>query len=194
MITLRRFAALLAVPVSCALAAPLAAAQSSASRPDSAPPSLTSLIGSELRAHSDRRLVEGRLLLVMQPDTMLLQTQKSDTLAQVAVPLACVRTMEELDGRYSSKQSAWRGGWLGFLIGAGVGGALRIVAGNDGNELGAVTHLGSGAAAVGVIAVVSGGIGALIGSKRGVERWKPIPVPRLSGAGQAGGSCTSAGF
>jgi hypothetical protein len=195
MFMVRRFAALLAVPVWCAFAPSSSGAQSVTSRSDSTQGSLQSLVGSELRVHSDRRLVEGRLVLVLQPDTMLLQTQRSDTLSQVAVPLQCVRTMEQLAGRYSAKQSAWRGGLIGFLIGAGVGGAARIVSGNRGDELGAVTHIGNGTAAVGVIALLSGGVGALIGSKRGVERWTSIPVPAPSAAGSiTGPACDNAGF
>lgn len=195
MFTIRRLAATLAVPVSCALGASSIVAQSNAPRVDSARGSLESLVGSELRVHSDRRLVEGRLLLVLQPDTMLLQTQRSDTLDQVPVPLRCVRTMEQLAGRYSAKQSAWRGGLIGFLIGAGVGAGARIIAGNHGDELGSVTHVGNGTVAVGVIALLSGGVGALIGSKHGVERWTSIPVPKPSaGAQAAGGDCESGGF
>ena len=195
MSSFRRLAAALAVPVSCALAASSGLAQSAAPRADSSQGSLQSLVGSELRVHSDSRLVEGQLLMVLRPDTMLLQTQRSDTLTQVEVPLRCVRTMEQLDGRYSAKQSALRGGLIGFLIGAGVGGAARIIAGNRGDEFGSVTHIGNGTAAVGVIALLSGGVGALIGSKRGVERWKSIPVPAPTGVAPAtGGDCESTGF
>src|SRR5579864_1696497 len=194
MLTVRRLAATLAVPVSCALAASSLLAQSDAPRVDSTNRSLRSLVGSELRVHSDRRLVEGRLLLVLQPDTLLLQTQRSDTLNQVAVPLRCVRTIEQLNGRYSAKQSAWRGGLIGFVIGAGVGAGARIIAGNHGDELGSVTHVGNGTVAVGVIALLSGGVGALIGAKRGVERWTSIPVPAPSAPQVTGGDCESAGF
>lgn len=194
MLTGRRLAATLAVPLSCAVAASSLVAQSDAPRDDSTKRSLPGLVGSELRVHTDRRLVEGRLVLVLQPDTLLLQTQRSDTLNQVAVPLRCVRTMEQLDGRYSAKQSAWRGGLIGFVIGAGVGAGARIIAGNHGDELGSVTHVGNGTVAVGVIALLSGGVGALIGAKRGVERWTSIPVPAPSAPGVIGGDCEGGGF
>jgi hypothetical protein len=39
--------------------------------------------------------------------------------------------------------------------------------------------------AVGVIALLSGGVGALIGAKRGVERWTSIPVHSQSAAARS---------
>lgn len=195
MTIVRRFAALVAVSVSCALVVPKASAQSAAAQADSAPATLRSLVGRQLRAYSDHRLVQGQLLLVLQPDTMLLQSSKNDTLIQVPMPLQCVKRMEQFDGRYSAGRSALHDGIVGVLVGGTVALGARLIAHNDGNELGQVTHLGNAASAIVSIALISGGIGAIIGSHRHVVRWKPIPVPPLSPGGMAeGDACTNLEF
>ena len=194
MLSVSRLTACLAVPVACALAASAPAAQS-ATPPASMPVTLTSLVGTELRARTTHTLVQGKLLLVLKPDTMLLQSNKGDTLIQVPMPLQCVRAIEQFDGHYSSGHSALHDGIVGVLVGGTVAFAARLIAQNHGDELGHVTHLGNAATAVVGIALISGGIGAIIGSHRHVVRWRPIPVPSLSPESiSQGDACTSLAF
>jgi hypothetical protein len=135
----------------------------------------------------------GQRVKVRSPDArgvFVVQSAAADTLVLAAsnggthvVPVASISRFEVSAGERTRLESFGRGAGFGFLIGAVIGGGLGLTSGNDGIFSAGETAL--------ILGTFTGGVGAIIGGALGAanpgERWRRVPVRRVTVAPSSGG-------
>lgn len=154
---------------------------------DSITASLAPLIGTPLRAHGDGWEDRGPLLILLPPDTLVLQTSsfQTEVLRQVNVPLTCVTKLERLDGHYSRRTSVLKGSLTGLVVGLGLGvmGHAFASSGKGHRDFGSAVGLHNDNEAIVVFGLAGAAIGGVMGATKGVERWRKVPLPRPAVSG-----------
>lgn len=161
------------------------------------------LAGSVLPAQEWVSVAPGQRVKVSAPEargTFVVQSAGLDTLVLTSpdgsetrsVPIASISRLEVSGGERSRMSGFGRGAGFGFLIGVGVGGMLGFADGDDDCAEAGWCFVELSASEKALLGgVVIGGLGGMIGGIVGVanpgERWRRVPVQRISAGPAPGG-------
>jgi hypothetical protein len=123
------------------------------------------------------------------PDT--LHVVKRGNTQTHAVSISSISQLSVSSGERTRMAGLGRGAGLGFVVGAGIGGAIGFASGSDSCEGGCgmfESTAGEKALIAGaVIGVLSAAIGGALGAANPGERWRRVPVRRVTVAPSSGG-------